>query len=72
VVRKSQTQYLIPQYVHNQQESGNQLEEDQSPADNHQCVVEVNVIQKALRHSDCLLGYGQLECGIPTCTQSQG
>jgi len=49
MIRQSQIQYLISQYVHNQWENSNQLEEDQSPADNHQHVVEVKVIQKVLK-----------------------
>jgi len=49
MIRQSQIQYLISQYVHNQWENSNQLEEDQSPADNHQRVVEVKVIQKVLK-----------------------
>lgn len=49
MIRQSQIEYLISQYVHNQWENSNQLEEDQSPADNHQRVVEVKVIQKVLK-----------------------
>jgi hypothetical protein len=40
--------YLIPEDVHDEGEDGDQLEEDESTADNGQGVVQVKVVQKVL------------------------
>ena len=44
--------YLIPEDVHDKREDRGQLEEDESAADHHDRVVQVEVVQEVLKRVD--------------------